>query len=460
MNKFNQLLKAYGCEPIPYGRKRPCSERSERERSLGQRPSLPNLSVTKFDRYRLLLSGIPVARPPAPKTQSTLYTKFLQDLASEADGSGSACADVPAAVEAEINSLFLSLSGAGLPPCTNRGVTFESAPPENNCISLFNIEKQLYIQPDLQKLDFDGRFCDFDWYQGTIFFPDFDENGSPITGNMISDLLFYELCDLFPEMKIHREIQKSVNRYETADVYYDMQDPKRRTRLLMVEFGGYNPGAHCTTSGYYSARVSTLLRNYETRPSRVDIAIDDYQPKDREKHFDRVSKKLLKYAKANSLKISFQGDWYTGQKGRTLYIGSRESVVQLCVYEKGLQLHGDIETAPAFPYWTRYEFRFRPDKRVRSGLHKNNQSDWLGSTKWVREVLQLLSIDVSSTKSIRAPKQAASADRARFYLAKQYGATIEHWVGESGSFAKFSLELYRFLKSKNPELNLEICNQS
>lgn len=327
------------------------------------------------------------------------------------------------------------------PPFTNRGVTFDFTPPEFNPKSLKDDDLQLYIQANENKSVFSGFSTDFDWYQGTIFIP-----GEELADKVaFSDLIALELESICP---VFREIGKSVNRYAHSDVYYDSEDQKRRVRLAMVEYGGHNSGVHITTSGYYSARVASILRSFGVRPSRVDVAIDVYDPTQGHRYYSQQTKRIIRFAKSEGLKINMVGDWATGKGGRTLYIGSRDSVCQLCVYEKGIQLSLDSDIAPTNPNWTRFEFRFRPDSKARNGLYSFTPTEWLGSVRWVRSVLELLNIDVSKSKSIRAPKQRPDSDRARYFMAKQYGNTIEHWVSEAGSFSAFAAEFETHLLEK------------
>lgn len=350
------------------------------------------------------------------------------------------------------------------PPVLTGGSLLGNASLTIDSKSLISIEKELYIQlnkkNDFLPSSFRGSFCDFDWFQGTIFPPEFDYTSDPtglpiqIPIHLYSDVFFDDLKSMFPNCDVHRESHNSPNHYKVAESFYDNSDPKRRTRFLMIEYLGHNPGIHCTTSGFYSAQVSQLLRSYETRPSRVDVAIDNYHPKSGSKYFDQMHKKILKFAKSHGLKINMQGDWYTGLLGRTLYVGSRQSTAQLCFYEKGLQLHSDSSFAPVYPNWCRMEFRFRPDSKKRCGLYKNTPVDWLGSTKWVRDLLDDLGISVDKTESLRAPKAEPDCVRSRRFLVRQYGNTIEHWVNEAGSYDKFSSDLYDHLKKINPNLKI------
>lgn len=339
------------------------------------------------------------------------------------------------------NTDFQPLDFAALPPCTNRGVTFDFNPPEINLKSLKDDDFQLYIQANENRTVFSGFSTDFDWYQGTVFIPD-DRIEDKVAFSDLLALEFESACPVF------RESGKSVNRYEHCDVYYDSQDEKRRVRIAMVEYGGHNSGVHVTTSGFYSSVIAPIFRAYGVRPSRVDVAIDVYDPTQGPRYFSQQTKKIIRLAKSQGLKINMVGDWATGKGGRTLYIGSRDSVCQLCVYEKGIQLSLDSDIAPTNPNWTRFEFRFRPDSKVRDGLSRFTAPEWLGSVKWCRAVLDVLNIDITKSKSIRAPKQRSDADRARHFMAKQYGNTIDHWISEAGSYSAFAGQLKTLLLEK------------
>ncbi|MFO5615250.1 replication initiation factor domain-containing protein, partial [Klebsiella pneumoniae] len=55
--------------------------------------------------------------------------------------------------------------------------------------------------------------------------------------------------------------------------------------------------------------------------------------------FDSLSAHLIAYAKDNGISINQQGDWARGQ-ARTLYLGSPQSPVRICLYEKGYEQGG------------------------------------------------------------------------------------------------------------------------
>lgn len=97
--------------------------------------------------------------------------------------------------------------------------------------------------------------------------------------------------------------------------------------------------------------------------TRVDLAHDDFNA-------EAVSiEQAVEWLEGGRLnaggrrpQTSVAGDWIAKQKGRTLYIGSRESGKLTRIYEKGKQLGGAAEQF--LPNWTRIEVELRNKGRV------------------------------------------------------------------------------------------------
>lgn len=98
---------------------------------------------------------------------------------------------------------------------------------------------------------------------------------------------------------------------------------------------------------------------YNARLTRVDLAHDDFEGKT-----VNIEQAKIWYdaggfnAGGRKPTTSLAGDWWGGNKGRTVYIGGRENGKLTRVYEKGKQL-GD----PASP-WTRIELELHNKSRV------------------------------------------------------------------------------------------------
>lgn len=98
--------------------------------------------------------------------------------------------------------------------------------------------------------------------------------------------------------------------------------------------------------------LQDLLENLgESRITRCDLACDFLEG---EKTVDDAVEMFQSgefTMNGRPPQVDTTGDWLTGQRGRTLYVGKRSNGKQLCIYEKGKQL-GDYESN-----WTRYELR-------------------------------------------------------------------------------------------------------
>ncbi len=117
-------------------------------------------------------------------------------------------------------------------------------------------------------------------------------------------------------------------------------------------------GSGCSMIQEWSA-LQAWLEQHHAKLNRVDLAHDDFDgeqiniPWAIEQYstggFNSGGRKPCSECK---------GDWLTGERGRTLYIGSRPSGKMLRVYEKGKQL-GDFSSP-----WTRAEVEWRAQDRL------------------------------------------------------------------------------------------------
>ncbi len=97
--------------------------------------------------------------------------------------------------------------------------------------------------------------------------------------------------------------------------------------------------------------------------TRVDLAHDDFlgEVASIEKSVGWLEEGLFNVG-GRQPQTSVAGDWLAKQKGRTLYVGSRESGKLTRIYEKGKQLGGDAEQF--FANWTRIEVELRNKGRI------------------------------------------------------------------------------------------------
>lgn len=258
----------------------------------------------------------------------------------------------------------------------------------------------------------------FDWYQATIYAPDPSYRG---LGNHL--LSAWELADLAPDRGMHG--------------YTHGAKIVRGSQTLCRLWWGGNPGVNVTSSSEEAPTLHAALQSLGLQygVTRVDSCVDWCEPG----LFESLSSHLIAYAKANGITINQQGDWSRGQ-ARTLYLGSPQSPVRICLYEKGYEQGGD---APRD--WVRLEVRVKP-----KGPHKLSVASWtpddvLGAS-WVAEALQVLGWDSLKGRSVGTVWRSSDAERSRLALLRQYGQIIEQWAEEQGGWDSFGLVLEKALK--------------
>jgi hypothetical protein len=322
-----------------------------------------------------------------------------------------------------------------LPPLTNRGADEYPKSDISDCFKIKNTPDFLFEKKS-RKIT---QFCtDFDWFQGTVFFPVDDLLDDKTMLETFREMVSLDLFKLFPDA-VHLPDVKSVNKYQYAEQY---NDPKGN-RILLVEWGR-NPGVHLTASGWYSRDIAPILQTYGVQITRADVAHDVFQYP---VSFETVAAKIIKFAKQNKLKIDQKGDWTKGgERGRSLYIGSKKSRVYLNLYEKAFE-NGDPNIINAFPDWFRFEFRFRPqDKQAKQQITHWQPLQFLGSVPWVKELCELLKIDLIDSGNMRPPERTDDFEIKKMNFFRQYKNLFNDLALEAGGFENFGDYVQRQLK--------------
>lgn len=243
----------------------------------------------------------------------------------------------------------------------------------------------------------------FDWYQVT-FEPEIEP-----------DKLIEHLVTSFDLVSIER-VSPRVKQYARA------VNVVRGSRVIAhVCWDGCNEGVHLISTGNIADDVAKWLQsNYSGQygVSRADVRIDFVE----EGAFDFLTNLAFEFAKERKIVTNHQGDWLTGDRGRTLYIGSKSSVAQVRIYEKGKKEGGD-------PNWVRIEAQVRPAKR-RGKVEAANLSAlmfWQAS-KWLYEFRNLVFIDnrERSVMTLGTVWSATDEQRALMALVNQYGNTLDN----------------------------------
>lgn len=204
----------------------------------------------------------------------------------------------------------------------------------------------------------------------------------------------------------------------------------RGDRVMSRIWWGQNPGVHIQSSGDNAPDVAPVLKASLPghRCTRVDAAEDWDEPG----LYDRMAGEFIRIAKKRGLALDFMGDWERGI-ARTLYVGTQQSTVQVCLYEKGYE-----QGCGASLKWVRLEVRVRPEKRpqrVEVGAWDDPQLAF-GAAGWLREVLGNLGWEKLKASAIAKPWRASEAERARYAMVRTYGSTLACWAQEAGGWDK------------------------
>jgi hypothetical protein len=246
----------------------------------------------------------------------------------------------------------------------------------------------------------------FDWYQATVYVQDPTRNG------LLPALLkAWELSDFAPDRGMH-------------GYTHGARISRGSTKLCTLWWGG-NPGVNITASSTEAPVLAQALRglNVSYGITRVDSCADWVE----EGAFDSLSGHLIAFAQANGISIEQRGDWIRGQ-ARTLYLGSPQSPVRICLYEKGYEQGGD---APKD--WTRLEVRVRPKGEHRIAVSRWDPDD-VFCAGWVADALAVLGWDDLKKRAVGTVWRRSDAERSRIALCKQYGGIIAEWASELGGW--------------------------
>ena len=180
-----------------------------------------------------------------------------------------------------------------------------------------------------------------------------------------------------------------------------------------VDADGNNGAAPSMTgSGENAPSIASLLRSlqWEHRVTRADSAIDVIG----DGMWEELSTLIIGFAHERNLKLSTVGDWLveSAPAGRTLYVGSRESIAYLRLYEKGKQLGDHTST------WVRAELEVKPDGSQREKASHATADDLWGYSKWARELAPL--IMNGFTPNIVAASRHHSTDEFRLKLIRTF----------------------------------------
>jgi len=249
----------------------------------------------------------------------------------------------------------------------------------------------------------------FDWYQTTV------KTSNPQESGLVAAILSaYPLTDYAP--------CSPQNGYR-----YGGKFVRGSSIVCRLSWGG-QPGVNVMATSDNSPALSEALRQLRIAhsPTRIDTAIDWEE----EGLFESLTGGLVAFAQERRLAIMQVGDWING-KGRTLYIGSKDSVVRLVLYEKGFE-----QGCTHRPHWVRLEARIRPKGDARAQAMTFDPMD-VFACGWLSDALNAINFEHDlSRRSIGTLWRQSDTERARAALLKQYGAIMSAWSEDVGGWAE------------------------
>lgn len=202
---------------------------------------------------------------------------------------------------------------------------------------------------------------------------------------------------------------------------------------FIAMFGGTNVGTRmmlqasgCDAESFRSWFLDTFacddvtLLRYDPVLIRADIAVDFDEPG----VFDDLTRLLISTSQSHRLKKTCVGDWISPSdpKGRTLYIGSRQSPVMARLYEKGKTL---VDQRPDL---ARLEIEIKPKRlAARRQYLTLSARDLAFCCSWSTSLFTSLS-GVSYESSALPPgtvHRDTDHHRAFTHMVRQYRSTIQ-----------------------------------
>lgn len=208
----------------------------------------------------------------------------------------------------------------------------------------------------------------------------------------------------------------------------------------VIQYGGASVGTRVCAhaSGDASPEFAEMIRSEFTDHLliRADVAIDYCESG----AWDSLAGLAIENADRYGVNVDHRGDFHGEKRGRTLYMGSRQSPVFHRIYEKG-------KREKANPDWVRAELELKPKTASSRAIYAkcNAEQMWFAS-KWSQNFLTTLTgafgMQPAPPGTVRGK---TDHERALEHLAKQYGrilgVELERHGGDVAEFGQYIAEL-------------------
>ena len=239
-------------------------------------------------------------------------------------------------------------------------------------------------------------------------------------------------------------------------------------RIAAVLSGGVNEDPHVEIQGPYTPDLVPMIRETfpEHRVTRVDSAIDFSGPG----VFERMAadaQAFARYRKPVPLKWSTAGPWpvdgearWNFHEGLTFYVGSRQSLVCVRGYEKGLKHAAECRHVDELPdlTWVRLEAECKPQTKEQKVRYSTIEPDQVwGASQWSCDFrARMTGVGVEKVMEWKAKEpELFRSGRSMVY---QYGNVLHDLRAELGGETEF-FKWVEKVREEHQELKREIARR-
>lgn len=202
---------------------------------------------------------------------------------------------------------------------------------------------------------------------------------------------------LGPEFSIEPEVKKghdfyrfrwSITRNDTECAWVGFlasgDSPRQQAQAKTIHANVY--GSACTFArGDWRHRMANLIEEVNGKITRIDLALDFFDGI--RGGLDRIRDDWhagLMDVNGRRPKANTVGPWVEGGRGRSFYFGSKEAGKQTNVYEKGVQLFGELDATR----WERVELRYGNKLRdLPVDMLRRADDFFAGASDWHQKML-------------------------------------------------------------------------
>lgn len=269
-------------------------------------------------------------------------------------------------------------------------------------------------------------------------------------GELVPSLFDSVTADLCRKLEATPELATTKLAGGYQEAYNLVKDGETICQTLTGGAGSAEGTHQIRVQGAASPRVVELIRELIPghAPSRIDVAEDFCG----EGFFDWIIARAEEIAINRKVTLRREGEgWYEHQrdKGRTLYLGSRNSAVFLRIYERGKKLLNEGQQAD--PNYVRVEVEIKPKSKAKALLGMIQPDGYWGASRWTQELAQVMGADAVQRIKVGTVWSKPDMERAIQALARQYGATLMQLVEDTGG-AEQALQVVRDAMTGNREI--------